>query len=161
MRRGSGVRSPMQVVDHVAAVGQPAGRVHVGRARFGVLAGHPAQLDHRHGRAVGEHDRHLQQHLDLAGDVGLRRRLERLGAVAALQQEGLTARDGREPLAQLVDLGGHDQRRQPGQRGATSRSSASSGQFGCCAAGSARHASRPRSSEADGAGRAVVVTAPG
>ena len=100
-----------EVVDHVAAVGQPTARIEVGRARLGVLPGDPAELDHRHRRAVGQHDRHLQQHPHLAGDVGLRGGLERLGAVAALQQERLAPGDGREPLAQLVDLGGDHQRR--------------------------------------------------
>ena len=75
----------------------------------------PAELHHRHRRAVGEHDRHLQQHPHLAGDVGLRAGRERLGAVAALQQERLAAGHRGQPLAQLVDLGRDDQRRQRGQ----------------------------------------------
>ena len=118
MRRGSGVRSPTQVVDHVAAVGELPRRVHVGRARLGVLPGDAAELDDRHRRAVGQHDRHLQQHAHLAGDVGLRARLEGLRAVAALQQERLAARDRGQPLAQLVDLGRDDERRhaREGQR---------------------------------------------
>ena len=111
------VRGPLavQVVDHVAAVGQQPRGVQVGRPRLGVLAGDPAELHHRHGRAVGEHHRHLQQHPDLARDVGLRAGGEGLRAVAALQQERLAPRHLGQPLTQLVDLGGHHQRRHPGQ----------------------------------------------
>ena len=62
--RASGVGD--QRVDHVAAVGRQAERVDVGRARLGVLAGDAADLDHRHARAVGQHDGHLQQRADVA-----------------------------------------------------------------------------------------------
>jgi hypothetical protein len=54
----------------------------------------------------------LQQRLELAPDgVGGRAR-ERLRAVAALEQERLTARDRGQPVLQLVALGGEHQRRQ-------------------------------------------------
>jgi hypothetical protein len=84
--------------------------------RLGVLAGDAPELHHRHRGAVGQHHRHLQQDAHLAGDVCLRARRERLGAVAALQQERLAAGHGGEPLAQQVDLAGHHERWHAGQR---------------------------------------------
>ena len=66
---GSGTRAAGvggQRVDDVAAVGRQAERVGVGRSRLGVLAGDPADLHHRQRRAVGQHDRHLQQRPDVA-----------------------------------------------------------------------------------------------
>ena len=104
-----------ELVHHVAAVGQPAGAIDVGAARLRVLPGDPPDLHHGHRRAVGQHDGHLQQHPDLAGDVGLRARRERLRAIAALEQEGLTASDRGQPIAELIDFARHDQRRLPGQ----------------------------------------------
>ena len=68
-------------------------------ARLGVLPGHPADLDHRHRRAVGEDGRHLQDRLDPVADVVGGRRGEGLGAVAALQHERLTAGGRGHPVA--------------------------------------------------------------
>ena len=104
-------------VDGVAAVGRQRDALavdeaglEVGGARLGVLAGQAAELDHRHGGGVGQHDGHLQQHAQLVagvvgGDAG-----EGLGAVAALQQERLAARDGGELVGQLVALVAEDER---------------------------------------------------
>ena len=100
-----------EAVDHVAAVGLQPERVDVGRARLGVLARDAGHLDHRHAGAVGQHDGHLQQRADVGADVRFGVVDERLGAVAALQQEGLAARDvGQQPLEPL-DLRGHRDRR--------------------------------------------------
>ncbi len=82
-----------EAVDHVSAVGPQAERVDVGRPRLGVLAGDAGDLDHRHAGAVGEHDRHLQQRADVGADVRFGVVDERLGAVTALQQEGLAEGD--------------------------------------------------------------------
>jgi len=83
-----GVRG--EAVDHVAAVGPQAQGIEVGRAGLGVLAGDAGHLDHRQAGAVGQHHRHLQEGADIASDVGFGVVGERLGAVTALQQEGLT-----------------------------------------------------------------------
>ena len=64
-----GLRGGGQRVDDVAAVGRQAERIQRGRAGLGVLAGDPGDLDHRHRRAVGQHDGHLQQGADVAPDV--------------------------------------------------------------------------------------------
>ena len=93
-------------VDHVAAVGRQAQRVDVRRARLGVLAGDARDLHHRHARAVGQHDGHLQQRADVALDVRLGVVGERLGAVTALQQERLAASDLRRAALQRLDLAG-------------------------------------------------------
>ncbi|MCO5546650.1 hypothetical protein L7F22_000084 [Adiantum nelumboides] len=93
-----------QAVDDVAAVGRQAHRVDVGAARLGVLPGDPPDLHHRHRGAVGQHDGHLQQRADGGADVRLGVVDERLGAVAALQQERLPVRDVGEPRLQPVDL---------------------------------------------------------
>ena len=68
-------------------------------------------LDHRHAGAVGQHDRHLQQRADVAADVRFGVVGERLGAVAALQQERLAAGDLGQLGLQPVDLGRHGDRR--------------------------------------------------
>ena len=106
-----------EAVDHVAAVGLQAERVDVGRPRLGVLAGDAGHLDHRHAGAVGQHHRHLQQRADVGPDVRFGVVDEGLRAVAALQQERLTARDvGQQPLEPL-DLRRHGHRRHALQNG--------------------------------------------
>ena len=100
-----------EAVDHVAAVGLQAERVDVGRARLRVLARDAGDLHHRHARAVGQHHRHLQQRADVGPDVRLGVVDERLGAVAALQQERLAARDVGQLRLEPLDLRRHGQRR--------------------------------------------------
>ena len=114
MRCGSATRaasSGVQRVDQVAAVRRQAERVGRRRAGLGVLPGDPGHLDHRHRRAVGQHDRHLQQRARVGEQVALGVVGERLGAVAALQQERAALADLGEPDPQLVDLVGRDDRR--------------------------------------------------
>ena len=65
-----------------------------------------------HRGGVGQHDGHLQQHPQLVADVVGGHAGERLGAVAALEQERLTAGDGGELRLEVVALAGEDQRRQ-------------------------------------------------
>ena len=117
---GARLEGELEVVDHVAAVGRQghalAGLV-VARAGLGVLPGHPADLDHRHRGAVGEHGRHLQDRLDPVADVVGGRRGEGLGAVAALEHERLAARHRGHPVAQHVALAGEDERRVARERG--------------------------------------------
>ena len=112
------LRGEVEAVDGVAPVGRErdtVARLGVARARLGVLAGETADLDHRDAGRVGEHDRHRQQHPQLVADVLGGDALERLGAVAALEQERLAPADGREPVAEVVALTGEDQRRHPAQ----------------------------------------------
>ena len=84
-----------RVVHDVAA---EAGQVDVAdalggrRPGLGELAGDAAHLHHGDAEGVGEHDRHLQDDLELLPDVDGRERLEALGAVAGLEQEGLARR---------------------------------------------------------------------
>jgi hypothetical protein len=78
------------------------------------MAGHPADLDHGHAGAVGEHDGHLQDGLELGPDVLRGGAVEGLGAVAALEDEGLAPGHGGQPVAQLVALAGEDERGQGG-----------------------------------------------
>jgi len=107
----------VQVVDRVAPVGgQPRRGLQVSAARLGVLPGQPAHLDHRDARAVGQDHGHLQQGADLAADAVGGVGGEGLGAVAALQQEGLPARDVGQPGAQRVALPRLDQRRHLAER---------------------------------------------
>ena len=108
-----------EVVDHVAAVGRQGhaltGLV-VAAARLGVLAGHPADLDDRRARAVGQHGRHLQDGLDPVADVVGGRGDERLGAVTPLQDESLAARGLGQAAPQDVALASEHQRRIGRQR---------------------------------------------
>ena len=90
--RDAGGGGEVRAVDDVAAIGGQRDAVHglgVGRPRLGELPGHAAELHHRRAAAEGQHHGHLQQHPegvadDVGGEVG-----EALGAVAALQHEGL------------------------------------------------------------------------
>ena len=90
---------------------------HLGRRRprLRVLARQPADLDHRQRRAVGHHGRHLEQQLEPLPDRDHGELVERLGAVARLEQE----RPALGGLAELVPerprLAGEDQRRQPAE----------------------------------------------
>ena len=109
------LRREVEAVDDVAAVrrkGHVSAGLGVARARLGELSGHPAHLDHRGGGTVGEHHSHLQHRFDAIADGVGGRPGEGLGAVAALQQEGLAARGGGETLTQHVDLTGKDEGRQ-------------------------------------------------
>ena len=56
-------------------------------AGLGELPGDAADLDRGDAAAVGEHDGHLQDDLELVADRVRRERVERLGAVAGLQHE--------------------------------------------------------------------------
>ena len=66
------------------------------RARLGELPGDPPHLHHRQRRAVGEHGRHLQEDLQLLADPHRRELVERLDAVAGLEQERAPVDDLRE-----------------------------------------------------------------
>ena len=107
-------------VDRVAAVGREgdavAGLV-VGAARLGVLAGEAAQLHDGDRGGVRQHDRHLQQHAQLVADVVGSDAGEGLGAVAALEQEGLTPRHRGDLGGQVVALTREDERRHGPQSG--------------------------------------------
>ena len=91
-----------RVVDHVAAERRDD-RVADGlggrRAGLGELPGDPAHLHHRHAGAVGQHDRHLQDDLELVADGVGGEPVERLGAVAGLEQERLAGGHLGERLA--------------------------------------------------------------
>ena len=69
-------------------------------ARLGELPGDAPDLHRGHAAAVGEHDGHLQDDLELVADGVGRERVERLGAVAGLQHERLAARR-RRPSASV------------------------------------------------------------
>ena len=115
---------PGEVVHRVAAVRRDLdGAVDSGhdfhrvRARLCVLPGDAAHLDDRDAGAVGQDDRHLQQRFHLVAHVVQRQRGERLGTVAALEQECLTPRNRGEPLTQRVAFAGQHQRRKRSQCG--------------------------------------------
>ncbi len=103
-------------IDDIAAIGRQrhaVARLGIRRARLGILAGHAAHAHHRPLHARQQHQAHLQQHLELLGDaigfaVG-----KALGAVTALQQEAFAALHRSQSLAQILDLPGHHDGRQP------------------------------------------------
>ena len=110
-------RGEVEPVHRVAAVGgqlDPGAGLGRPGPGLGVLPGQPADLDDRHARAVGEHDGHLQDRLQLGPNPVRGRPGERLGAVAALQHERLAPGDRGQPGPQLVAFAGEDQRRQAG-----------------------------------------------
>jgi len=101
-------------VDDVTAVRrkrQIATRLRFAGPRLRELPRHPAHLDDRHRGAVGQHDSHLQQGLHAVADLFGGRARERLGTVAALQQERLATRRACQALPQNVDLTREHQRR--------------------------------------------------
>jgi len=111
-------RRKARTVDEVAAIagqGQAVPGLGVGGTRLGVLAGKAAHANHRLLHSVQEHQAHLQQDLELAGDLTRIAVGEGLGAIPALQQEPFTPlRLGDLPLERL-DFPGHDDRGQPAQ----------------------------------------------
>jgi hypothetical protein len=147
----AGRRREVKAVHRVAPVrGQldAVPRLGAPRPRLGELPREPADLDDGNAGAVRQHDRHLQQGLQL-GVHGLGGRArERLGAVAALQHERLAAGHRGQPVPELVALAGEDQRRQGGQLGGHGRQRGGIGPVGLLPgrAGSGRgggHAVRP------------------
>ena len=85
--------------------------------RLGELAGDPAHLHDRHGGAVGQHRGHLQDGLHPGADPVGGGPGERLGAVAALQEERAALGDVGQTGAQQVDLAREDERGQGAQLG--------------------------------------------
>lgn len=112
--RDAGLLVEVEAVDRVTAVrrqGHAVTGLGALGARLGVLARDTADLHDRHGGGVGEDSAHLEQGLELGPDVLGAHGVEGLGAVAALQQERVALRDGRQTGAQLVALAGEDERR--------------------------------------------------
>ncbi len=87
------------------------------RAGLGELPGDAAHLHDRDARAVGEHDRHLQDDLQLVPDRVGREVVEGLGAVAGLEQEGLAGGDLAQGPGEPARLAGEHERRQLGELG--------------------------------------------
>ena len=87
-------------------------RLGVRRSGLGVLAGHAADANDRLLQSVQQHEAHLQQDLELLGDLVRLALLERLGAVAAHEQELAAALRFGQTLAQLFDFPRHHERRQ-------------------------------------------------
>ena len=117
----------------------PSTGLGVGRAGLGELAGDPAHLHDRDARRVGEHDRHLEDDLQLVADAVGREGVEGLGAVARLEQERLAVGHLGEGGGEVARLAGEHERRQAGELLEDRLEGASSGQSGCCAAGRSRH----------------------
>ena len=86
-------------------------------ARLGELSGDAADLHRGDAAAVGEHDRHLQDDLELVADRVGRERVERLGAVARLEHEAASLADRGERVGEAARLAGEDQRRHRAQLG--------------------------------------------
>ena len=90
-------------------------RLGVGRAGLGELAGDPAHLHDRDARAVAEHDRHLEDHLQAIADPVGGEGVEGLGAVTGLQQERPPVGDLREGGGEVAGLAGEHERREAGE----------------------------------------------
>ena len=81
--------SGLYTVDQVTAVAQQSVAFPVRGAGLGVLACDTSHLHHWGGGTVSKHHCHLQQRLHVSANVWFCVGLESLGAIAALQQEGL------------------------------------------------------------------------
>ena len=84
-------------------------------AGLGELPGDAADLDHRHAGAVGQDHGHLQDDLQLVPDAVRGEVVERLGAVARLEQERLAPGHLAGRRAQASGLAGEDERRHAGK----------------------------------------------
>ena len=105
-------------VDDVAPVTRQLHPVHGlgrGRARLGELASHASDLHHRAGCAVGQYHRHLQQHPEGVADIVGVELGEALRAVAALEQEGVAARDAGQVSLEVPRLASEHERRPGGK----------------------------------------------
>ena len=89
--RGLGVDDVAAEAGELGPVDELGGR----RAGLGELAGDPSHLHHGHADRVGEHDRHLQDDLELLPDADGREVVEALRAVAGLEEEGVAGGDPR------------------------------------------------------------------
>ena len=97
------------IVHHVSPVGRqfhPAGCLGVGGSGFGKLSRQPPHFDHRAPPGKGQHHRHLQQNLAGVLDLGGIQFGKTLGAVASLQQKGLSLRYTGQLLLQFLYLVG-------------------------------------------------------
>ena len=107
-------------VDEIASITRQRDsitRLEIRTARLGVLARHPPDPDDRLAQAHHQHQRHLQQDLELLNGIVRRAFREALGAVATLQQERLTLLGGRQMPLERLNLPGGDQWRQAVQLG--------------------------------------------
>ncbi|GJE07014.1 hypothetical protein AOPFMNJM_2338 [Methylobacterium jeotgali] len=107
-------------VDDVAAVARQRDAFQrLGRrgARLGELSGDPSDLHHRRAAGEGQHQRHLQEDAEEVADVVGGVLVEALGAVAALEQEGLALADAGQRRLQLACLTGEDERRKARELG--------------------------------------------
>ena len=75
----------------------------------------------------GQHHRHLQEHPEEVADVVGGMLGEALGAVAALQQEGLAGRDLASAALELARLTGENERREAASCARRAPSAAASG----------------------------------
>lgn len=118
-----GVQLPLVDVVPVEYVAPEAGHLpavdDLGRAApgLGVLAGHAADADDALVGAPDEDEAHLQQQLDLGLDGALAAVVEELGAVAALQEEGVPRGHVGEVGPEALHLVRVHQGRQPGELG--------------------------------------------
>ena len=119
----AGLLGEGDAVDDVAAVARQllvAALLGRRRARLGELAGDAADLHHRRGGGIGQDHRHLQEGAEEIADVvgvGADRLVlgEALGAIAALEQEGLAFGDAGERIFQVARLTCKNQRRELGE----------------------------------------------
>src|ERR1700738_621161 len=113
------LRRELDAVDDIAAVARQLLALPLLRrsgARFCELAGNSADLHHRQGGGVGEHNGHLQEYAQVVADViradviraGLR---EAFGAIAAMQEETLAHADAAKRLLEVAGFAGKYQRR--------------------------------------------------
>lgn len=83
------------------------------RSRLGILTSHAANANHTLVCAPNQNKAHLKQQLDLGLDGALLAVVEQLGAVASLEQEGVSLGDVAQMSFQGIDLIGVNQRRHP------------------------------------------------
>jgi len=112
--RRAGLRREVGAVDDVAAISrQLDAAAFLGRRRAGLgeLAGNAADLDHRRGRRIGQHHRHLQEQPEEIADIVGAVLGKAFGAVAALQQKRVAGRHLRQCALEVARFAGKNERR--------------------------------------------------
>jgi hypothetical protein len=107
-------------VDEVAAEGGEAlaiARFEIFGAGFGVLASDAADTDDGFLTAVDEHKAHLEEDLELVGNLGGVAIGKAFGAIAPLQEEAATLGSFGELEFEGFDFPGGDEGRKPGEFG--------------------------------------------
>lgn len=99
-------------VSSIARQSQAIDRFGIARAGFGVLACNPSDPDDLFAGGKDDHQAHLQEEFEFAGDLFGLALFEGLGAIPALEHPSFTALGGSQAIFEVIDFPTCDQRRE-------------------------------------------------